>query len=1551
MRQSKPSLIRHYLLALCIGVMAVSAVAQRGGVRGPVKGVQPQAQKRELRKIPQHQADALEQAKREGMGVVWGEQMQSPLSVRAKDLGEPRVFSAAGRRLQVRKGAPWEENAIAVMDNLSPLFGVGDAQEEFDVKRVDADKIGFHHVRLTQRYRGLPVFGTELVVHFDAAGLAYEVNGEYAPGIDLDVKPGIAAEAALQIVRDDQAVIGVAAVEVQQAPDLVIYAYGGSEPRLAYEMTVSYRRDADGMPGSWRYWVDAKTGEVLQKYNDVKLIAPPTAAGELAMVSGSRLTGEDGSTVEVEGWLEDGAYYLYNPEMAWLVYNVSSSLAYSDAATYAFRMTDDWAASDRTEMSAAYNINATQRYYREVHGRYSYDNNNTVVRVNVHAGNFANAYWEGGNVREITIGDGDNFSSTSLAVLDVMAHEFQHAVTEHTTDLVYMNESGALNESFSDIFAACVEFYTQPDGRGAYPVSFGGLADWLIGEDCWISGLALRDMRNPRSLFIGSTQPSRYLGTDWWTDADDNGGVHANSGPMNFFFYLLCDGGEGNNDGLPYAVEGIGIEQAEQIAFRVLTVYCTRNSGYAAVREAWFSAVRDLFPLSLASVRHAWDAVMGVQDPPGFYSQDILPDGRIGNPYYFTFVSTGPSPAYAWSHVGGDLPLGFVLSPDGRLTCLPPPTQVETCTFLVAVEANNGLISTNAFTLTIRPPLEAPFSENFEGEMEGPQTGWMQEAVDNIYLWTIRTGSPSGRPGSTHSGNGTNNAYLGIWNDSGTTVRPHYTARLISPMIVFGPAPRAARLTFYMFMEPRLTWQDELRVYCKEHWGDPWGEPLAVYTSPIASWTKQTIDLPIPRPGQTMYIAFEGSAKSGWGVCVDAVCLEDPIPPLAIITPPLLPTATVGTNYPALTQLESEGGWSDDPGEYTYAVIDGALPDGWGLTPEGVVTGCSYLVETCTFVVEVTDSMGNQAQKTMVLKVEQPRAPIYADDFEVKGPGTDLPAGWTQEYVQNTVNWQYVTGRVPPMPPFAAHSGYGYALFFSPQAQGFGELISKLVSPEIDLSQAPNNTRLSFYHFMQKWSGQDELRVYYRNTKSAAWTLLETYKSEVTEWTERVIELPNLSATYQIAFEGRARSGYGVAIDTVRITDDAAAPIITTLKVLPGGFTGFAYHTALQAVGGAPDYTWGLVDGTLPAGLTLNASTGAISGVPASDGTSAFRVFVMGSDGLASTNAFSIRILRPGKIPFTETFVGPGLPEGWSLEKVKGFGPVDWVFCSGTISTHPGAKPLKAPTGTSSNACFWTLNDGETIARLISPPINLSNTTNTVLMFQLCMGSYLKANEHLSVRYRTNTVDNWVTLATYTEPIEEWTPQMLELPNPSSTYYIAFEGSSLGYKGYGVCVGDIYASGDIVDTDSGFEAWRKEHFNESELLDPGISGPDADPDGDGIPNLMEYAMGLNPRGYDEVKYVCGGLTNLVSNAAAPDGNYLYLRYRRKNELPADVKFTVLGTPSLTPPELNWLPDDICELAPWVPGDEPDLWSWVYNIHLTPSTNAPQRFLKLRVELQ
>ena len=252
----------------------------------------------------------------------------------------------------------------------------------------------------------------------------------------------------------------------------------------------------------------------------------------------------------------------------------------------------------------------TERTYDFYHNEQnwdSYDNNDSPMLSYVHFNlieygysNNNNAFWDG---ERMTYGDGDGTTFNPLTVIDVAGHEITHGVTENSAGLVYEDEPGALNESFSDIMGSCIEHYAKP-----------GDFSWELGDEMSLSGTGFRNLADPNA----NGDPDTYLGDYWYSGTADHGGVHTNSGVQNFWFYLLSEGGAGTNDNADvYNVQGIGIEAAGDIAFRSLTMYMTSNSEYADARANSIQAATDLFGAcspELIAVTNAWYAV-GVGAP------------------------------------------------------------------------------------------------------------------------------------------------------------------------------------------------------------------------------------------------------------------------------------------------------------------------------------------------------------------------------------------------------------------------------------------------------------------------------------------------------------------------------------------------------------------------------------------------------------------------------------------------------------------------------------------------------------------------------------------------------------------------------------------------------------------------------------------------------------------------------------------------------------------------------------------------------------------------
>jgi len=271
----------------------------------------------------------------------------------------------------------------------------------------------------------------------------------------------------------------------------------------------------------------------------------------------------------------------------------------------------------------------TYDYYFKRFGRRGLNNNNTPVTSFTNLvkredlfrnlalyGNdilnyYANAFYYHPGVMVYGVGmpagvplGGQNFNNFAGA-LDIVGHELTHGVTRFTSNLIYLNESGALNEAFSDMMGTGVEFFFQPAGSGSMQ------AEYLAGEDI-VTGTAafplngIRSMQNPQLYGDPDHYSIRYTG------AEDNGGVHINSGIANNAFYLAIEGGTHR---LGARVTGVGAanrEQIERVFYRGFTAFLVPTSNFAAARVATIQAARELYPTNPAveaAIAQAWTAV------------------------------------------------------------------------------------------------------------------------------------------------------------------------------------------------------------------------------------------------------------------------------------------------------------------------------------------------------------------------------------------------------------------------------------------------------------------------------------------------------------------------------------------------------------------------------------------------------------------------------------------------------------------------------------------------------------------------------------------------------------------------------------------------------------------------------------------------------------------------------------------------------------------------------------------------------------------------------
>ena len=465
-----------------------------------------------------------------------------------------------------------ESAARQFLGTYGSLFGLQDQAQELTVKELETTEQGRSFVRFQQVYQGIPVLAGELIVQTDASRDVLSSNGEVAAGISLDTTPQVSAAAArdraLELVAGEYD-LTIAELEAS-AGELWIYnpSLLGAGPdwnHLVWRFEVT---SIDLLPIRELVLIDAERDRVALHFNQIGYALNRRIYDNVNIwTAGLPGTGP----VRVEGDDPSG------------IADVNYAYDYS-GDTYAFYATN--------------------------HGRDSIDNAGltltSTVRYCPSPGNcpYFNAFWNG---TQMVFGQG--YASAD----DVVAHELSHGVTEHESGLFYYMQSGAINESFSDIWG---EFVDLSNGAGNDAAG----VRWLCGEDLPIG--AIRSLSNP-PLY---DDPDKMSSTDYKCGASDNGGVHGNSGVGNKAAFLMVDGDSFNGK----VVTGIGIPKTAVIWYEVQTTLTTSGGDYGdlyyALQQACANKIgtSGITPADCVQVKNAVDAVEMNQQPSACAAPEAL---------------------------------------------------------------------------------------------------------------------------------------------------------------------------------------------------------------------------------------------------------------------------------------------------------------------------------------------------------------------------------------------------------------------------------------------------------------------------------------------------------------------------------------------------------------------------------------------------------------------------------------------------------------------------------------------------------------------------------------------------------------------------------------------------------------------------------------------------------------------------------------------------------------------------------------------------------------
>ena len=462
----------------------------------------------------------------EGLAVV----QSSPTGGRA-------VFAAVrgagqGILLPVAATDAAEERASVFVDHYGAQFGLAGRANVRVARAPQRDGLGIEHVKFQQLHMGVPVAGGEFVVHLTGAR-ATGANGRVLEALPSDLSAGIQPAAAVEAARQVIAKYKAEAAGSAQysAPRLEVVNRAFLEHRPGGPSRLAWFVEATG-PGLRQFiWIDAQTGGLILQFSQLH-------RAKNRQVSDANGTNGQGSLVRSEGQPPSGI----------------------------------------ADVDSVYTLlGETYDYFFNLFGRDSYDGLGATLRATVRqvsAFSCPDASWNGFNFTYC-----NGFASAD----DLTGHEFSHAVTDFEANLFSLAQSGALNESFADIFGETIDLVQHVTAEDT-PAS-----RWLIAEDVPEFG-PFRHMMDP-TIFgdPGKMSDVALFKCDPSAEAD-NGGIHSNNGVPNHAYALMVDGGSYNGS----SINGIGFEKAARIHYRALTTYLTSSSGFADAFSALSQSCQDL---------------------------------------------------------------------------------------------------------------------------------------------------------------------------------------------------------------------------------------------------------------------------------------------------------------------------------------------------------------------------------------------------------------------------------------------------------------------------------------------------------------------------------------------------------------------------------------------------------------------------------------------------------------------------------------------------------------------------------------------------------------------------------------------------------------------------------------------------------------------------------------------------------------------------------------------------------------------------------------------
>jgi len=400
---------------------------------------------------------------------------------------------------------------------------------------------------------------------------------------------------------------------------------------------------------------------------------------------------------------------------------------------------------------------------------------------------------------------------------------------------------------------------------------------------------------------------------------------------------------------------------------------------------------------------------------------------------------------------------------------------------------------------------------------------------------------------------------------------------------------------------------------------------------------------------------------------------------------------------------------SESSGSDCAWIDDIIFPTSIAYTPPTITYSPSFFIQRLnpdqTAIQNLT--IGKTGTGTLNFTVSRPSGSTTVLDESFENGGS-IPSGWTQTIINGFVTWTFTTGGYNGHPASAFDGTYN-ARFYYGNTTSF---TTKLVTPPLNLNGADIAT-LTFWHTQEARDGnQDQLKVYYRTSSTAPWNLITSYTNSIANWTQETINLPNLSSTYYIAFEGISHYGYGVCVDKVVVTKTLTTMISTWITVSGGGsYSGsIAYNEPAQDIPIGFNSV-GLSPSTYTTNLTIYSNDALHPSI------------TIPINLIVSQTSLPIIVINPLAINFGTVAINSNVQEQFSIQNTG------TAILSGNISTPEGYTvsdaTLKDSKGTllsgyndyPRNTLSYSINPGSSkIYNLIFSPVSATTYSGNVVI-------------------------------------------------------------------------------------------------------------------------------------------------------------------------------------------------------------------------------------------